>query len=87
MQSLHLNPTLKPLTTMLNDPDEPTNQIEEFYVKCCGSVTTTKFKVANAALTQLSITLVKNGHGRVEYKTPFEFSQTQCQPYNVACML
>ena len=33
MQSLHLNPTLKPLTTMVDDPNEPTNQIEEFYVK------------------------------------------------------
>ena len=62
MQALYLNPTLKPLTNIVDDPEEPSNQIEEFYVKCRGAVTTAKLKVANAALTQFSLLLVKKGH-------------------------
>ena len=79
-QALYLNSTLKPLTTMIDDPKESTNQIEAFYVQCHGSVTPTNLKVINAALTQLSITLVKNGHGQVEYKNLLEFAKTQYQP-------
>ena len=74
MKFLHLNPTLKPLTNMVDDLNEPNNQIEEFYNKYRGATTTAKLKVANAVLTQLSITLVKNGRCQVEYKTPLEFS-------------
>ena len=87
MQSLYLNPTLKPLTNIIDDPEEPTNQIEEFYVKCRGVATTVKLKVANAALTHFSITLVKNGHHQAEYKSPLEFAQAQYQPNVVARML
>ena len=64
MQSLYLNPTLKPLTNIVDDPEEPTNQIEELYVQCRGAATTVKLQVANAALTHFSITLVKNNHCR-----------------------
>ena len=87
MQSLHLNPTLKPLTNIVNDPEEPTNQIKEFYVQCRGVVTTVKLKVANAALTQFSLMLVKKGHHQAEYETPLEYAQAQYQPNNVARML
>ena len=68
-----MDPTLKPLTNMVDGPNEPNNQIEESYVKCCWATTTAKLKVVNAVLTQLSITLTKNGYRRVEYKTPLEF--------------
>ena len=50
MEPLHLIPTLKPVTSMVDDSDDPTNQIEACYVQCSGDVTTTKLKVANAAL-------------------------------------
>ena len=87
MQALYLNPTLKPLTNIVDDPEEPSNQIEEFYVKCRGAATTAKLKVANAALTQFSLMLVKKGHHQAEYETPLEFAQAQYQPNNVARML
>ena len=74
IQALQSNPTLKPLTNIVDDPEEPTNQIEEFYVQCRGVATTVKLKVANAALTHFSITLVKNGHHQDEYKTPLQFA-------------
>ena len=57
------------------------------YVQCHGAVTTAKLKVANAALTHFSITLVKNGHHQDEYKTPLQFAQAQHQPNVVAQML
>ena len=81
-----MNPTLKPLTNIVGDPEEPTNQIEEFYVKCCGVATTVKLRVANAALTHFSIMLMKNGHHQDEYKTPLQFAQAQYQPNVVARM-
>ena len=87
MQALYLNPTLKPLTNIVDDPEEPTNQIEQFYVKCCGAVTTAKLKVANAALTHFSILFVKKGHHQTKFKTPLQFAQAQYQPNAVACML
>ena len=87
MQALQSSPTLKPLTNIVDDPKEPTNQIEEFYVKCRGAATIAKLKVANTALTHFSITLVKNGHCRAEYNSPLEFSQAQYQPNIVPRML
>ena len=87
IQSLRLNPTLKPLTNMVDDPDEPSNQIEEFYVQCRGAATTARLKLANATLTHFSTTLVKNGHCLGETTTPLQFAQAQYQPNNVARML
>ena len=46
-----------------------------------------KLKVANAALTHFSITLVKNGHHQDEYKTPLQFAQALYQPNVVVRML
>ena len=86
MQSLYLNPTLKPLTNIVDDPKEPTNQIEEFYVKCCVAATTAKLKVVNAVLTHFSIIMMKKGHHQAEYKTPLQFAQAQYQPNVVAWM-
>ena len=87
MQALRSNSTLKILTNIVNDPKEPTNQIEECYVKCRSAATTAKLKVANAALIHFSITLVKNSHRRVEHKTPLEFAKAQYKPNVVARML
>ena len=86
-QSLSLNPTLEPLTNMVDDPDEPSTQIEEFYVQCRGSVTPAKLQLANATLTHFSTTLVKNGHCLDETTTPLQFAEAQYQPNNVARML
>ena len=87
MQSLYLNPTLKPLTNIVDDPKEPSNQIEQFYVKCPGAANTAKLKVANATLTHFSLMLVKKGHHQAEYKTPLQFAHAQYQPNAVARML
>ena len=87
LESLHLNLTLEPLTTMIKDLNDPTNQIEAFYVQCIGAMTTAKLKVANAALTQFSITLVKNSYGEVEFKNPLEFAKAQYRSNVIAKLL
>ena len=87
VQSLRLNPTLKPLTNLVDDPEEPTNKIEQFYVQCRGAATTARLKVANASLTHFSTTLVKDGHCLDETTTPLQFAQAQYQPNNVSRML
>ena len=87
MEALHLNVKLNDLTKLVHDPENPSVQIEQFYISCRGTMLDWKRLIVNACLTQLSLCLVKAGWVAFKFETPLQFAEAQYQPNVVAKML